>query len=203
VCLGAPTASAAGGGRRGRIATSARCTPRRAGAHAPGGSDEAALARALEDYDAALVNHGRPRLDALGETAESLEADWSALADELEEEDLPAGARVSIWSRSDFVVTHPERLIASARARYAELRPDDRPDEVDQEVPDVLSAVRELLHHEDHQVLGAYHGKERGLQPAGATTRILEVERALEDYPDDEWLFDEDFDPFDLDDRHG
>jgi len=165
------------------------------------GEAAAALARALEDYDAALVNHGRPRLVALGETAESLETDWSELADELED-DLPAGARVSIWSRSDFVVTDPERVISTARVRYEELAPDD-PEDVERSVHDVTSAIRELLHHEDHVVLGAYYGEESGLQPAGATTRIFEVERALQDYPDDEWLFDEDFDPFDLDDQHG
>ncbi len=131
-------------------------------------------------------------LEALGEVAASLETDWSELD---EEEDLPAGARVSVWSRSDFVVTDPERLVATGRARYAELWPDDRSDEVERMVPDTLSAVRELLHHEDYDALGDY-GEEHGLRPAGSTTRILEVERALDDLPEDEWPHE---DPFDLD----
>jgi len=91
-----------------------------------------ALARALYDYNAAVINHDSPGIKELEECADSLTTDWS---ERPPIEPPPAGTRMSVWWRSDFIVLDPERLLAVGRDCYHQERPDDRRDACRSGVP--------------------------------------------------------------------
>lgn len=106
----------------------------------------------------------------------------------------PAGTRISLWRRDDFVVTDPDRVLAAGRARQRELWPDDTLP-VERRIPDLVTAISRLLTCDDTVPLEDEAAL--GLVRAGSLTEVVRLEQALADQPDYEWQFDEDFDAFD------
>jgi hypothetical protein len=141
-----------------------------------------ALARALEDYGAALVNHGSAPIDALTELAEDL---TGVDEDELDEDTLPAGTRLSVRLREDVIVADPQRLIQAGRRAYRERWPDERNDAVAGRISDVVDALNELVH--DPWLLRE-RGDEDGLVHAGSIWTVCEVEAAWQEQDDEVML---------------
>lgn len=136
-----------------------------------------ALARALYDYNAAVINHDSPGLKELEECADSLTTDRS---ERPASKPPPAGTRMSVWWRSDFIVLDPERLLAVGRDCWHQERPDDRPDEVEFHVPDLVAAVEQMLHHEDLEPLRSFR-EQAVVKPVGASTEVYLIRQSYAD----------------------
>lgn len=136
-----------------------------------------ALARALYDYNAAVINHDSPGINELEECADSMTTDWS---ERPASKPPPAGTRMSVWWRSDFIVLDPERLLAVGRDCYRQEWPDDRPDEVEFRVPDLVAAVEQMLHHEDLEPLRSFQ-EQAVVKPVGAQTEVYLIRRSYAD----------------------
>jgi hypothetical protein len=167
----------------GRAAAEAAEALRRHAEAVTAGGDEvdhaaAALARALEDYGDALINHDSAPLEALTEMADELTANDD---EEPDEEPLPAGTRLSIRLREDVIVADPQRLIEAGRRAYRDRWPDDSDDEVDANVSDVINALHELVH--DPWLLAEYD-EEDGLVHAGSVWAVCEVSEAWQERGD-------------------
>jgi hypothetical protein len=144
-----------------------------------------ALASALIRYDRVLVKRFDTYVPEVVGLAEELDEEGEDQEDpELDEsvprvDDLPAGQRVAVMLRTDFVVTDPQRLSEKARAAFAAAEPFAAPQEVQEAVDDVQSAIMVFL-HEAPFPLESY-GEEHGLLLAGGYHDARLVRRTIQD----------------------
>ncbi|MFF4192740.1 hypothetical protein [Nonomuraea sp. NPDC001831] len=92
----------------------------------------------------------------------------------LEKVDAP-GATISILSRIDYRIEDIGRLLEEGRKAYRRTQPDAGPEEVHEAVPDVQSAIYEIMHANGDRIPFPFPS---GVPIAGVTW-FLEVDEAL------------------------
>jgi hypothetical protein len=103
--------------------------------------------------------------------------------DEVVPAPLPAGQRVTVQVREDFVVVDEDALVRAGRAAYHRSWPDASDASAGQHVTSGLDALGALVHADGIEAI-ALNAEDLGLENAGGETLIEAVDQALQESPD-------------------
>ncbi|MGW4407925.1 hypothetical protein ACWEJ6_28125 [Nonomuraea sp. NPDC004702] len=95
--------------------------------------------------------------------------------DATETDEPESGGTISILSRIDYRIEDFDRLLEEGRKSYRRIQPDASPEEVNDAVPDLQSAIYEIMHANEDRIPFPFPA---GVPIAGITW-FLEVDEAL------------------------